>query len=111
MQSALAALDRQHRSATNKPDIITEFGALAGVGATGQRQQAWVAEAMVRAFAERPFVAGYAWWTLADYQGPQGLWESGLISADRRNTRLALGELRQQYHALHAGPTSGQGGR
>jgi len=108
-ERALAALDRLHRSAPNKPVIITEFGAVAGVGATGQRQQAWVAEAMVRAFAERPFVAGFAWWTLADYQGPQGLWESGLISADRRNTRLALGELRRQYQALHTGPTSGEG--
>jgi len=96
----LAALDRMHAAFPHKPVIITEFGVEAGEDAATWRRQARAAQELVRAFGARPFVAGCAWWSLADFQGDEGVRETGLVSRDRRTVRPVLGALREEYQRL-----------
>ena len=97
---ALSVLDRLGQALPGKPVIITEFSAAGGTGFVAQDLQAMAARRQVRAFFSRPFVAGCAWWSLADYLGPHGTESAGLVSRDRRTPRPVIDALREEYRTL-----------
>jgi len=99
-QETVSLLDRLHAAHPHQPLVITEMGVAAGEEAPTFQRQASAARELVRALASRPFVAGWAWWTLADYQGPDGVRESGLMLRDRQATRPVAAALREEYQKL-----------
>jgi beta-glucuronidase len=93
--AVLALLDSMHDALPRKPVIVTEFAALAGEDQASWQRQSWVARELLAAVAERPFVAGWAWWSLSDQQTPNGISSTGLLTRDRRTARPALTILRE----------------
>jgi len=96
---ALSVLDHLSQALPGKPVIITEFSTAGGTDFVAQDLQAMTARRQVRAFFSRPFVAGCAWWSLADYLGPLGVDGQGLVSRDRRTSRPVIEALREEYMA------------
>ena len=96
----MATLDRHHHAQPKKPAIITEFGALAGGDDAAWDRQVIASEDTMQMISARPYVAGCAWWTLADYETPEGVRETGLFSRDRQVARLVQKDLRDQFTAF-----------
>jgi len=96
-QETVSLLDRLHAAHPHQPLLISEMGVAAGADAATAQRQASAARELVRALASRPFVAGWAWWTLADYQSAGGVRETGLMLRDRQATRPVAAALREEY--------------
>jgi len=99
---AISVLDRRHRAQPAKPVIVIEFGARAGSDASAWDRQVALAEDVGRILSARPWVAGCAWWTLADCQAPEGVRETGVVSRDRHTTRPVERVLQTQFGAFAA---------
>jgi hypothetical protein len=100
LAEAVAVLDRRRKAQPTKPVVITEFGALAGSDASTWDRQVAAAQDMLRVFSARPYVSGFAWWSLADYLAPEGVRQTGLVTRDRRTTRPVARLLSDEFERL-----------
>jgi len=54
----------------------------------------------MRIFSARPAIAGCAWWSFADYLAPEGVKPTGLVTRDRRVTRLVSRFLTDEFESF-----------
>ncbi len=97
LMNAMAVLDQRHRTQPKKPVIITEFGARAGRNQEVYDRQMVDVDDTIKVLSARPWVAGCTWWTLADYQGAEGVKDTGLFTRDRHTAREARQEIEDQF--------------
>jgi len=96
------ALEKTHKAFPGKPIVSTEYGIWSAYGDVPQeRMQVDVAKDTFAAFAELPFVAGSAWWTLADWHTmitePQHM---GLLTIDRKSQKPVYFQIQKQHATL-----------
>ncbi len=85
---------------------MTEFGARVGHTQEAFDRQVVAVDDTLRVLTARPWVAGCAWWTLADYQGADGAKDTGLFTRDRHTAREVRQEIEDQFLSFLSGAGS-----
>jgi len=102
-QDLASLLARIHTSHPGQPLLITEFSVAPGEDVPSAQRQAGTARELVETFSSLPYVAGWVWWALADYQEAAGIRHTGLMSRDRRVTRAVSAGLQEAYRGVRPG--------